>query len=69
MHYAVLEISQFDLEVWCSETLPDAPINLGNLAGISVKMYDSTYVHFGFELEPYPKHMFSVSILPAQHHH
>ena len=33
---SVLEISQLDLEVWCSETFPDAPSILGNLAGISV---------------------------------
>ena len=31
-----LEMSQLDLEVWCFETLPDAPSILGNLAGISV---------------------------------
>ena len=35
-HISVLEISQLDLEVWCSETLPDARSVLGNLAGISV---------------------------------
>ena len=29
----VLERSQIDLEVWCSETLPDASSILGNLAG------------------------------------
>ena len=39
--YPVLEISQIDLEVvicvvLCSETLPDVPSILGNLAGISV---------------------------------
>ena len=34
--FTVLEISPLDLEVWCSETLPDAASNLGNLAGISV---------------------------------
>ena len=32
----VLEISQVDLEVWCSETLADAPSILWNLAGINV---------------------------------
>ena len=34
--HRALEISQLDLEVWCSETLPDAPSILGNVAGISV---------------------------------
>ena len=29
-------ISQIDLEVLCSETLPDVPSIPGNLAGISV---------------------------------
>ena len=33
---AVLEIILLDLDVWCSETLPDAPSILGNMAGISV---------------------------------
>ena len=37
-HVTVLEISQLDLEVWCLETLPDAPSILGNLAGISVQL-------------------------------
>ena len=32
VHETVSEISQFDLEVWCSETLPDAPSILVNLA-------------------------------------
>ena len=34
--HLVLEISQLDLEVWCSETLLDAPSFPGNLAGINV---------------------------------
>ena len=33
-----VKISQLDLEVWCSETLPDAPSILGNLARISVEL-------------------------------
>ena len=33
---AVLDISHLDLEVWCSETLPDAHSIPGNLVGISV---------------------------------
>ena len=35
MHSSI-EISQLDLEVWCSETLLYAPSILGNLAGVSV---------------------------------
>ena len=33
---AVHELGQVDLEVWYSETLPDAPSVLGNLAEICV---------------------------------
>ena len=33
---SVLEINQLGLEVWCSETLTDAPSILRNVAGISV---------------------------------
>ena len=31
--YTVLELWQLDLKVWGTETLPDAPSILGNLAG------------------------------------
>ena len=39
-NFTVLEISQLDFEVWSSETLLDAPSILGNLAGISVSVYN-----------------------------
>ena len=37
---AVNELSQFDLEVYRSETLPDAPEVTGNLAGLYCNLED-----------------------------
>ena len=38
-HYTVHELSQFDLEVYRSDTLADAPEVAGNLAGLYSNLY------------------------------